>query len=110
MNKKETGELSAEDRELLEKYATRSHNGGWYVSGSPYPHDERAALAVIKSCLRLDVTVTDRLTAEAWFRVIDRLITLENRVAEMREQAPTGDPYGIWMETEPIRGSGEQGK
>src|SRR5712691_9932797 len=71
---------SAEDLELLNKYANESVSGMWLIGDGWYQHTTEAALTIIKSCLILDVEVTDIVTAEAWYKIIMKISALEARV------------------------------
>lgn len=48
----------------------------WSFGGEVW-HDERTARLIARSCLILGVRVTDTLTIDAWFALLDRVLVLE---------------------------------
>jgi hypothetical protein len=70
----------------LADYATQTNDGRWYFgSFCQYAHGEAAATAIVEACLLLDVPVTDVVTAPAWLKLIDRVVTLSERVERLEQ-------------------------
>lgn len=69
------------DDELLNAYARPSeHAGRWRIGGSPYDHSRDETLALIRSCLFLDVPVTDVLSSTTWWALVSKVAELERRM------------------------------
>jgi hypothetical protein len=75
-----------EERALLEEYAYKSlTEDGWYLKGSStaITHSEQSALDIIRACLILGVRVTDILTADAWWKLIQRVTDIDARLSAL---------------------------
>jgi len=75
--------VTGKDLMLLMTYAEKINSRRWAIGGYGGLYDSETALKIIKSCLALGTTVTGIVTVEAWYAIISRLITLEDKVTRM---------------------------
>jgi hypothetical protein len=78
--------MTSEELALLTTYATPTEDGRWSFTG--YPHSAETALTIIKACQALDVMVTDIVTANAWMKLVNRVIVLEKRLDDNGQPGP----------------------
>lgn len=69
---------------LLENAETDGERWRFHRStGTPYWHGEEDALAIVKACLLLRQPVTDVATGKTWLAMVERVTTLEDRIATL---------------------------
>lgn len=77
--------MTDEDQILLEEYADKidigRYSGQWVLkSTGMVPRTAADTLDLVKSCLALDIPVTDTLTSKAWSKVVFKILELERRL------------------------------
>lgn len=66
--------------EALRQYGHPTGDGRWWFTSPHAAHSEVQALAIVESCLLLDMPVTDVLTSQTWLRLVDRVASLQERI------------------------------
>jgi hypothetical protein len=82
----EPAEQVAEEDRLLAEHAFPAEEGRWHFGIPSYTHGRASSLALIRACLALGVTVTDTATAEAWWRLVSRVLDVERRLAALERR------------------------
>lgn len=71
-----------EDVELLREHAVEITPGKWSFGFTQ--NSAELALDFIKTCLALDIPVSETLTMKAWCRVVNKILELEKQVEQLR--------------------------
>ena len=66
--------------EALRTHGNATSDGRYWFSNPRMTHSEVDALRIASSCLTLGVPVTDVMTVEKWFTLINRVADLERRL------------------------------
>lgn len=69
--------------DALHRHGHRTEDGRWWFSDERFTHNETTALTISAACLSLGVPVTDVLRANSWFRLIERVMQLEERLERL---------------------------
>ena len=71
----------------LHEHGHPAGDGRWWFSTPTITHSEQESLAIVESCLLLDMPITDILTSKTWLRLVDRVALLQERVERLERQA-----------------------